>query len=163
MEKINQPQNMQQGQAPQASPMNANIGLANYAPTESVGKVMDLTYSGEQGSQVGGGVALASSNHNLVWASRDGKREVFASNQKGSSSNKILNFSQSILNLKQNLNNDAQIQKSIDNVIRVANERSKNIKMMPRRAVRPESFFISRLQRCVFFLGTDIGFELTIL
>jgi hypothetical protein len=89
---------------------------------------MDLTYSGDQGSQVGGGVALASSNHNLVWASRDGKREVFASTQKSSSSNRILNFSQSILNLKENLNNNAQIQKSIDNVIRVANERSKNIK-----------------------------------
>jgi len=127
-QQINQPQNMQQGQAPQASPMNANVGLANYAPTESVGKVMDLTYSGDQGSQVGGGVALASSNHNLVWASRDGKREVFASTQKSSSSNRILNFSQSILSLKENLNNDAQIQKSIDNVIRVANERSKNIK-----------------------------------
>jgi hypothetical protein len=127
-QQINQPQNMQQGQAPQASPMNANVGLANYAPTESVGKVMDLTYSGDQGSQVGGGVALASSNHNLVWASRDGKREVFASIQKSSSSNRILNLSQSILNLKENLNNDAQIQKSIDNVIRVANERSKNIK-----------------------------------
>ena len=127
-QQINQPQTMQQGQAPQASPMNANIGLANYAPTESVGKVMDLTYSGDQGSQVGGGVALASSIHNLVWASKDGKREVFASTQKHSSSNKILNFSQSILNLKDNLNNSAQIQKSIDNVIRVANERSKNIK-----------------------------------
>ena len=127
-QQINQPQNMQQGQAPQASPMNANVGLANYAPTESVGKIMDLTYSGDQGSQVGGGVALASSNHNLVWASRDGKREVFASTQKGSSSNRILNFSQSILNLKENLNNNAEIQKSIDNVIRIANERSKNIK-----------------------------------
>ena len=127
-QQINQPQTMQQGQAPQASPMNANIGLANYAPTESVGKVMDLTYSGDQGSQVGGGVALASSIHNLVWASKDGKREVFASTQKHSSSNKILNFSQSILNLKDNLNNSAQIQKSIDNVIRIANERSKNIK-----------------------------------
>lgn len=125
---INQPQIMQQGQAPQASPMNANIGMANYAPTQSVGKVMDLTYSGDQGSQVGGGVALASSIHNLVWASKDGKREVFASTQKHSSSNKILNFSQSILNLKENLNNSAQIQKSIDNVIRIANERSKNIK-----------------------------------
>ena len=127
-QQINQPQSMQQGQAPQASPMNANIGLANYAPTESVGKVMDLTYSGDQGTQVGGGVALASSVHNLVWASRDGKREVFASTQSGSSSNKILNLTQSILNLKENLNNSAQIQKSIDNVIRVANERSKNIK-----------------------------------
>lgn len=127
-QQINQPQTMQQGQAPQASPMNANIGLANYAPTESVGKIMDLTYSGDQGSQVGGGVALASSNHNLVWASRDGKREVFASTQKGSTSNRILNFSQSILNLKENLNNNAEIQKSIDNVIRIANERSKNIK-----------------------------------
>ncbi len=127
-QQINQPQNMQQGQAPQASPMNANIGLANYAPTESVGKVMDLTYSGDQGTQVGGGVALASSVHNLVWASRDGKREVFASAQNGSSSNKILNLTKSILSLKENLNNDAQTQKSIDNVIRIANERSKNIK-----------------------------------
>ena len=127
-QQINQPQPMQQAQAPQASPMNANIGLANYAPTESVGKVMDLTYSADQGSQVGGGVALASSVHNLVWASKDGKREVFASAQKHSSSNTILNFSQSILNLKENLNNSAQIQKSIDNVIRIANERSKNIK-----------------------------------
>jgi hypothetical protein len=127
-QQINQPQNMQQGQAPQASPMNANIGLANYSPTESVGKVMDFTLQGDQGNQVGGGVALASSVHNLVWASRDGKREVFASAQNGSSSNKILNLTQSILNLKENLNNSSQIQKSIDNVIRVANERSKNIK-----------------------------------
>lgn len=127
-QQINQPQNLQQGQAPQASPMNANVGLANYAPTESVGKVMDLTYSGDQANQVGGGVALASSVHNLVWASRDGKREVFASVQNGSSSNKILNLTKSILNLKENLSGSSQVQKSIDNVIRVANERSKNIK-----------------------------------
>jgi hypothetical protein len=127
-QQINQPQNMQQGQAPQASPMNANIGLANYAPTESVGKVMDLTLPGDQGNQVGGGVALASSVHNLVWASRDGKREVFASSQNSSSSNKILNLTKNILDLKNNLNNNSQVQISIDSVIRIANERSKNIK-----------------------------------
>jgi ssDNA-binding Zn-finger/Zn-ribbon topoisomerase 1 len=128
-QQINQPQNMQQGQAPQASPMNANIGLANYAPTESVGKVMDLTLPGDQGNQVGGGVALASSVHNLVWASRDGKREVFASSQNSSSSNKILNLTKNILDLKNNLNNNSQVQISIDSVIRIANERSKNIKI----------------------------------
>jgi len=127
-QQINQPQNMQQGQAPQASPMNANIGLANYASTESVGKVMDLTLPGDQDNQVGGGVALASSVHNLVWASRDGKREVFASSQNSSSSNKILNLTKNILDLKNNLNNNSQVQISIDSVIRIANERSKNIK-----------------------------------
>jgi translation initiation factor 1 (eIF-1/SUI1) len=129
-QQINQPQAQQgqPGQAQQASPMAANVGLANYSPTDSVGKIMDLSLNQNQGPQIGGGVALASSYNNLVWASKDGKREVFASTQTNSSSNKLLNLTKSILNLKENLNDQKQVQKSIDNVIRIANERSKNIK-----------------------------------
>jgi hypothetical protein len=124
------PQPINQGQTQQqaASPVNAQVGLANYAPTESVGRVMELTSPQEQ--TVGSGVALASSNVNFVWASRDGKREVFASTSynKHESSNKILNLTRSILNLKQALGTTKDVQNGIDNVIRVANERNKNIK-----------------------------------
>ena len=71
------------------------------------GKIMDMTNFADS-NPVGSGVALASSNYNLVWASKDGKREVYASaNHKPS--NKFGNFAQSILNLKNNLNNTGSI------------------------------------------------------
>jgi len=126
---INQPQNMPQNtQANPAQPMAASpqIGLANYSPTESVGKIMDMTNFGNSNT-VGSGVALASTNYNLVWASKDGRREVFASNNH-KPADKFGNFAQSILNLKNNLNNNEQVSESIQNVIRIANERNKNIK-----------------------------------
>ena len=128
------PQPINQGQAPQAqqasAPVNTQVGLANYAPTGGVGKIMELNSPTQQEQPVGSGVALASSNINFVWASRDGKREVFASTSynKHEDSSKILNFTKSILNLKQVLGASKDIQNGIDNVIRVANERNKNIK-----------------------------------
>ena len=119
---INQPQ---QQIAQQASPQ---VGLASYTPGENVGKVMGLTASPEPMS-VGGGVALASSNVNLVWASKDGKREVFAStNHSKTNKSKIERFTENLLSLKNSLDNNMNVQKSIDSVIRVANERNKNIK-----------------------------------
>ncbi len=126
------PQPINQGQQTQqaASPANAQVGLANYAPTGGVGKIMELNSPTTQEQPVGSGVALASSNINFVWASRDGKREVFASTSynKHEDSSKILTFTKSILNLKQILGASREIQSGIDNVIRVANERNKNIK-----------------------------------
>ena len=125
---INQPQNMPQAAQPNPAQQMASpqIGLANYSPTESVGKIMDMTNFANP-SSVGSGVALASTNYNLVWASKDGRREVFAStNHKPA--DKFGNFAESILSLKNNLNNVEQVNQSIQNVIRIANERNKNIK-----------------------------------
>jgi len=126
---INQPQNMPQGAQPnQAQQMvSPQIGLANYSPTDSVGKIMDMTNFSNPGPVVGSGVALASTNYNFVWASKDGRREVYAStNHKPQ--DKFGNFAQSILDLKNNLNNTEQVNQSIQSVIRIANERNKNIK-----------------------------------
>ena len=125
---INQPQNMPQTAQPNPAQQMASpqIGLANYSPTESVGKIMDMT-NFNNSNPIGSGVALASANYNLVWASKDGRREVFAStNHK--TVDKFGNFAQSILSLKNNLNNVEQVNQSIQNVIRIANERNKNIK-----------------------------------
>jgi hypothetical protein len=127
------PQPLNQGQtqqavqqAPQAA---APVGLANYSPMGNVGRVMDLSLPQET-SPVGGGVALASSDLHFVWASNDGSREVFASNgyKKPEKTNKVLSFSQSLLELKNSIGYSRDVQSSIESVIRVANERNKNIK-----------------------------------
>ena len=123
---INQPQ-QQQAQPQNLQPQQAQVGLADYSPSNNnIGKIMDFTNFSSPENSVGGGVALASSNINLVWASRDGKREVFASTNK--SKNHFLNLAQSLLSLKENLSGTADINNSIQNVMRVANERNKNIK-----------------------------------
>jgi hypothetical protein len=127
---INQPQAPQAPQATQqaASPANPQIGLANYSPTDSVGKIMDFTNTSSGTNTVGSGVALAASNINFVWASKDGKREVFASSNTSQKTNRVLNFTKSILDLKNTLADSVQVQSSIDKVIKIANERNKNIK-----------------------------------
>ena len=126
---INQPQAPQAQQATQqaASPVNPQVGLANYSPTDSVGKIMDFTNTSSGANTVGSGVALASSNINFVWASKDGKREVFASSNTPQKSNRVLNFTKSILDLKNTLADSVQVQSSIDKVIKIANERNKKI------------------------------------
>lgn len=125
-----QPINQGQQQMQQAVPAAAaNVGLANYSPMGNVGKVMGLTLPQET-APVGGGVALASSDVNLVWASRDGSREVFASTgyKKPEKSNKLLTFTENILELRNSLNISREAKNSIDNIVKVANERNKNIK-----------------------------------
>jgi hypothetical protein len=113
------------GAAPGAQQSAPAVGLANYTPLGSVGKAMG--FSPEE-SSVGGGVALASSNVNLVWASKDGKREVFASKTKTTIPNKIVNFTESVLNLKTTLESDRSVQTYLDTAVRLANGRNKNIK-----------------------------------
>jgi hypothetical protein len=123
-----QPINQQQvqSQAP-VQPASSQVGFANYVPGGNVGKVMGLTLDQEKPA-VGGGVALASNNVNLVWASRDNKREVFASsNHTKALSNNILNFTENLLSLKNTLVG-GDVQSKIEQVIRVANERNKLIK-----------------------------------
>jgi hypothetical protein len=123
---INQQQVQSQGQAP-VQPATSQVGFANYVPGGNVGKVMGLTLD-QQRPAVGGGVALASNNVNLVWASRDGKREVFASSgHTKSPSNKILNLTQNLLSLKNTLDG-SDVRNKIEQVIRVSNERNKLIK-----------------------------------
>ena len=122
---INQPQ-ARPAEQPQPA-QQAQVGLANYSPSESnIGKIMDFTNFASPENAVGGGVALASSNVNFVWASKDGKREVFASTNK--SKNYFLNLAQDLLSFKENLNESSDSRTSIQNVIRMANERNKNIK-----------------------------------
>ena len=125
---INAGQQTQQAVTPAQNPTNANVGLANYTNTGNVGRVMDFSSQTET-NPVGGGVALASSNINLVWASKDGKREVFAStnNNVREPSSKVLRLTENLLSLKNALN-DSEIQKRVETVIRVSNERNKNIK-----------------------------------
>jgi len=125
-----QPLNQQQlgaQQQQQQSNLSPNVGLADYT-SGSVGKIMEPIL-GDQ-ANVGGGVALAHSNVNLVWASTDGKREVFASSnyKKLEPENKFVNFVSKLVDLKSSINDDSSIQNSINNVIRLANERNKNIK-----------------------------------
>ena len=126
---INQPnQPAQQAQQVQQQAASPQVGLASYTPGENVGKIMELTSPQEQ-MAVGGGVALASNNVNLVWASKDGKREVYAStNHSRAEKSNIERFTNSLLTLKNSLDNNINVQQSIDSVIRVANERNKNIK-----------------------------------
>jgi len=126
-QQINQQQQQQQQQPQALQPQQAQVGLADYSPSNNnIGKIMDLSNFAESANPVGGGVALASSNINLVWASKDGKREVFASTSK--SKNHFLDLAQNLLSFKENLNGTADINNSIQNVMRVANERNKNIK-----------------------------------
>ncbi len=122
------PQPINQGVQPPAAqaaqPAGAPVGLANYSSPGTVGRAMG--FSPEE-SSVGGGVALASSNVNLVWASKNGKREVYASN-KTTIPNKIANFTQSVLSLKNTLETDRSVQRHLDTAVRLANGRNKNIK-----------------------------------
>lgn len=123
---INQNQQAQQTQQ-QSNPLSSNVGLADYNSAGNVGRVMESVLPQEP---VGGGVALASSNINLVWASKDGKREVYASSghSKPEARNNVLNIAEKLLELKTSINDNSKIESSIKNVIRMANERNSNIK-----------------------------------
>ena len=123
---VQRPQPINQAQnAPQPQTNAPAVGLANYTPLGSVGKAMGFS---PEANPVGGGVALASSNVNLVWASKDGKREVFASKTKTTTPNMIVNLSESVLNLKKTLESDRSVQTYLDTAVRLANGRNKNIK-----------------------------------
>lgn len=126
----NQPMNQAQlqQQQQQSNPMNANVGLADYSPAGNVGRMIEPMVS--QNEPIGGGVALASSNVNFVWASADGRREVVASNNSAKSQpkNNVLIMAEKLVGLKSSINDDSKIQNSINNVIRTANERNKTIK-----------------------------------
>lgn len=65
---INQPQSMPQGaQANPAQQMaSPQVGLANYSPTDSVGKIMDMTNFNNP-NPIGSGVALASTNYKFLY------------------------------------------------------------------------------------------------
>jgi len=127
---INQPtgpQSQQPAQQTQPAAGMSNVGFANYSPTDSVGRIMELANPSQTNNSIGGGIALASSNVHFVWASKDDRREVFASTNTSRKSN-VLNFTENLLNFKNTLVGSEQIQNSIDKVIRVANERNKNTK-----------------------------------
>ena len=123
-----QPINAGQQVAQQASP-SPQVGLASYNSAGNVGKIMELTGQNNL-NPVGGGVALANTNVNLVWASKDGKREVFASSNYSTNEpeSNFVKFTKGLLNLKESLG-DNNVKESIDSVIKLANERNKNIKL----------------------------------
>jgi hypothetical protein len=123
---------MNQGQLQQqqqSNPISANVGLADYSPAGDVGRMIEPMVS-DSSEPVGGGVALASSDVHFVWASTDGKREVFASNKtsKPQPKNKVMNMAENLMKLKNSIGDEAGVQNSINNVIRLANERNKFIK-----------------------------------
>jgi hypothetical protein len=126
----NSPMNQGQlQQQQQSNPISANVGLADYSPAGNVGRMIEPMVSNSS-EPVGGGVALASSDVHFVWASADGKREVFASNKTSQSQpkNKVLNLAESLVKLKNSIGDEDGVQNSINNVIRLANERNKFIK-----------------------------------
>ena len=127
----NQPMNQGQlqQQQQQSNPLSSNVGLADYSPAGNVGRMIEPMVS--ENEPVGGGVALASSDVNFVWASADGRREVIASKNsiKSQPKNTVLNMAEKLVVLKSSINDDSKIQNSINNVIRTANERNKTIKL----------------------------------
>ena len=122
---INQQQIQQAGQQRPTAPAS----FSNYTLDDSgVGRIMDFSNQSSESSAIGGGVALASTNANFVWASKTGSREVYASVSNSKQQNSIEKFVKNIYEFKNVLDNSKEIQNSIDNVVRVANERNKQVK-----------------------------------
>ena len=127
--------NQQQLQQQQAQQPAANVQQANYMPAGNVGKMVEPSMFD---NAVGGGVALASSRpHHLVWASRDGRREVYASTNSRKESN-FEKFSKSLVNFKEALDDKSATASVTQDVIRIANERNKNIRNNTPHSLRAE-------------------------
>ena len=125
-------QQLQQQQAPQPA---ANVQQANYMPAGNVGKMVEPSMFD---NAVGSGVALASSkSHHLVWASHDGRREVYASTNSRKESN-FEKFSKSLVNFKEALGDKSATASVTQDVIRLANERNKNIRNNTPHSLRAE-------------------------
>lgn len=126
-----QPINQQPAQPAQVAQQSASpqVGLASYVPGGNVGRVMEFTSPVDQNT-IGGGIALASSNLNLVWASKSGRREIFASTNisENNSKTKIERFTENLLNLKNSLDYNDGVKASLNSIVKLANERNKNIK-----------------------------------
>jgi len=138
---LNQQQLQQQPQQPQQQPQQpqqGNVAPANYMPAGNVGRMIEpaLFTSGQQG--VGGAVALASSSHNLVWASKDGRREVFASTSTQPKDSSFIKLTKGLIQFKEALSDNTSIASVTQNVIRVANERNKNIRNNTPHSLRAE-------------------------
>ena len=134
---LNQQQLQQQPQQQQAQPA-ANTAPANYMPAGNVGRMIEPALFTGQPQGIGGAVALASSNHNLVWASKDGRREVFASTSTQPKDNSFIKLSKGLVQLKEALSDNTAIASVTQNVIRVANERNKNIRNNTPHSLRAE-------------------------
>ena len=127
--------NQQQLQQQQAAQQPANVQQANYMPAGNVGRMIEPS---SFDNAVGSGVALASSsNHHFVWASQDGRREVFASTNSRKESN-FEKFSKSLVNLKEALGDKSATASVTQDVIRIANERNKNIRNNTPHSLRAE-------------------------
>ena len=136
---LNQQQLQQQPQPQQPQqPQQNNVAPANYMPAGNVGRMIEpaLFTSGQQG--VGGAVALASSSHNLVWASKDGRREVFASTSTQPKDSSFIKLTKGLIQFKEALSDNSSIASVTQNVIRVANERNKNIRNNTPHSLRAE-------------------------
>ena len=127
--------NQQQLQQQQAQQPAANVQQANYMPAGNVGKMVEPSMFD---NAVGSGVALASSkSHHLVWASQDGRREVYASTNSRKESN-FEKFSKSLVNFKEALGDKSATASVTQDVIRLANERNKNIRNNTPHSLRAE-------------------------
>jgi len=135
---LNQQQLQQQPQQQPQQPQQSNVAPANYMPAGNVGRMIEpaLFTSGQQG--VGGAVALASSSHNLVWASKDGRREVFASTSTQPKDSSFIKLTKGLIQFKEALSDNTSIASVTQNVIRVANERNKNIRNNTPHSLRAE-------------------------
>jgi hypothetical protein len=134
---INQ-QQLQQQQAQQPQAANPQVAQANYTSAGNVGRMIEPSVLQSEPQGVGGAVALASSNSHLVWASRDGRREIFASTNAKKEDNSFIKLSQGLVQLQEALGDKSALASVTKNVIRVANERNKNIRNNTPHTLRAE-------------------------
>ena len=136
---INQQQlQQQQAQQPQAQAANPQVAQASYTSAGNVGRMIEPSVLQKDSQGVGGAVALASSNSHLVWASRDGRREIFASTNHKKEDNSFIKLSQGLVQLQEALGDKTSLASVTNNVIRVANERNKNIRNNTPHILRAE-------------------------
>jgi hypothetical protein len=118
---INQPQQA----APQQQQPQQMANL-NYTSAGNVGRMLEPAVM--MGEPIGGGITTASDdNAMLVWASKDNRREVFAST-KNTRKSKFERLAEGILSFKSSLVDEDLIKEATSSVIRSASGRNTNIK-----------------------------------
>ena len=112
-------------QAPQQAAPQQATAPASYVQG-TVGKLIEPSIY--QNEPIGGSAVTASSSLNLVWASRDGKREVFASRNETSNKSNLLKLVNNISELKNAIGDNSSLVAATDNVVRKASQRNLNFR-----------------------------------
>jgi hypothetical protein len=120
-------QQQQQPLNPQAPPQAQQQPVAPASYVQGpVGKLIEPSIY--QNEPIGGNAVTASSSPNLVWASRDGKREVFASRNETSNKSNLLDLVNNISELKNAIGDNSSLLAATDNVVRKASQRNLNFR-----------------------------------